>query len=517
MTRHRKRFLRPWITDLPYAGVSGLVLSCAMGCSSLNAQSWPNPFRPSDASASIDNVQGPLERNLNGVDRQASLADSQGFQDYEVARELYDQGKYSEAEKAFKTISDEHAVDDSGFFRKRKLKNIFSTRKELEANYYDNPLVEDSLFMLAESRYAQEKLPGAEDIYLQLLKQYPNTRHMDVCTKRLFDIAHTWMDFKTTTSEDVQVASYSDNGPSAKPEVVKNKDYERPGFFNFGDRRRPVTDTEGRALEALKAIWLNDPTGPLADDALMLTASHYLRVGRYAEASETFKILREEFPDSPHLKDAYLLGAHVTQASYQGAEYDDRNLEESKQLKSMAMSIFPNLTAEEKARLEAEMVKMDDATVARELERALFWLHKGRFDAVEMCCHQIINKYPASKYAGKARGLLKKLPEYREQNTLVLAAQGITIDSLESVEERTAPSMMMPEEKKPAPAEQSPAEAPAERPRYLPLMEMPKMKPIPIPKLWPEKTPEPEPESAPPFNNAPQEQPGQVNLTLGQE
>ena len=25
-------------------------------------------------------------------------------------------------------------------------------------------------------------------------------------------------------------------------------------------------DTDGRALEALKSIWLNDPTGPLADD-----------------------------------------------------------------------------------------------------------------------------------------------------------------------------------------------------------------------------------------------------------
>jgi len=546
MTQHFLRTVREWLYRIPLAGCASLALTCALGCSS--GAPWKSNqslfsrtplFSPSTDGASIDDVQGPLERNLKTASYQQNNANSRqlnsaGFREYEAARELYEQGNYSAAEKAFKKIADEHAVDDSGFFRKRKLKNLFSTRSALEANYYDNPLVEDSLFMLAESRYLQEKLPGAEDIYLQLLKQYPNTRHLDASTKRLFDIALTWMQFKSTTASEVEMASHSDTGRAGAPKVVRNEDYKRPGFFNVTDRTRPITDTEGRALEALKAIWLNDPTGPLADDALMLTASHYLRVGHYMEAAETFKLLREEFPNSPHLKDAYILGAYVTQASYQGAHYDDKNLEQSRQLRQTALNVFQDLTPEERARLQSELEKVDDAVVAREFERALFWLRKGRFDAVEMSCHYVINKYPQSKYAGKARGLIKKLPEYRNQNTLLLALQGITIDDIESIDEplngpaanpldsspvRPQPAQAVP--KTPPQGSSNPAAEPAPaddrpgRPRYLPAMEMPKLKPIPIPRLWPDKAPEAD---QPPAESAdPAADPGRVNLTLGSD
>ena len=544
MTQDFLRTVRGWLYRVPLAGLAGLALSCALGCSTGSAFKSPRSlFTPSTEGASIDDVQGPLERNVRTASHEQSSANarainSTGFREYEAARELYEQENYAAAEKAFKKISDEHAVDDSGFFRKRKLKNLFSTRSELEASYYDNPLVEDSLFMLAESRYRQNKLPGAEDVYLQLLKQYPNTRHLDASTKRLFDIALTWMQFKSTTAGEVEMASHSDTGRAGAPKVVRNEDYQRPGFFNLTDRSRPYTDTEGRALEALKAIWLNDPTGPLADDALMLTASHYLRVGRYTEAAETFKLLREEFPNSPHLKDAYILGAYVTQASYQGAEYDEKNLERSRQLRQTALNVFQDLTPEERTRLQGELEKVDDAVVAREFERALFWLHKGRIDAVEMSCYHIINKYPQSKYAGKARGLLKKLPEYRNQNTLLLALQGISIDDIESIDDptfvppdsrpaqpparsttpQTAPQSVTPAPNSsatPRPAEPAPADDRPGRPRYLPAMEMPKLKPIPVPKLWPEKTPETD---APPAKSAdPAASPGRVNLTLGSD
>ncbi len=331
------------------------------------------------------------------------------------------------------------------------------------------------------------------------------------------------MQFKTTTSGDVAVASFSDNGPASKPEVVRDKDYERPGFFNLTDKQRPLTDTEGRALESLKTIWRNDPTGPLADDALMMTASHYLRIGRYSDAAQTFQLLRDEFPNSPHVKDAFILGSYVTQASYQGADYDSKKLEESRQLKETALRMFPNLTPEERARLEGEISKLEDATVGKEFNTALFWLGKGEFDSVEMVCHHIINRYPDSKYAGKSRGLLKKMPEYRKQSTLYLMMQGITADNIESIDEPQPYSALperpeLPYQQTPAPEDKPQSPQP---PRYLPTLEMPKLKPIPVPRLWPEKNPEQETEQeeAPLFENPQNEGngSGRVNLTLGTE
>lgn len=532
-------------------GLASLLLLAAFGCQGLQFARDSNstardPFLETTSNdTSINRVKGPMERNLLATSREkssSSVVDTTGLREFEAAKASYEAGDYAAAERAFKKISDDHALDETGFFRRRNIKNLFLKRSELEANYYDNPLVEDSLFMLAESRYQLKKYPGAEDVYLQLLKQYPNTRHMDATTRRLFDIALNWMQFKGTTSNDVQLAEFSDTGRSARPEVVSNADYKRPSFFNLTDRSRPWSDTEGRALEALKAIWLNDPTGPLADDALMLTASHYLRVGRHAEASETFRLLREEFPNSPHVKDAFVLGSYVTQASYQGASYDDQALLESRQLKTMALNMFPNMTAEEKARIEEEIYRLDDATVARQFEMALFWLKKARFDAVEMYCHHIVNSHPESKYAGKARGLLQMIPELRKRNTLLLAMQGFSADDIPSVDEPDSmpgrtPTESLPgpgvgrslrDEERPDPASrpsapvtpQEPDSEPAPRqaPRYLPSLEMPKLKPIPVPRLWPQRE-DPELESAPPFDGGSggQPEPGRVQMTLGND
>ncbi|HCS54470.1 tetratricopeptide repeat protein [Rubinisphaera sp.] len=513
---------------LPKSCALGLMMCCAVGCQTFGGSgkglSSLNPFgSPSDATASIDDIKGPMERTILASNSQsivstASLANTPEFQEYQAAKALYDAGNFAAAEKAFDKIAEDYALDDTGQYRRRTLGNFYKAPSERKAKYSDGPLREDALFMLAESRYKQEKYPGAEDVYLGLLKDYPNTRHLEASSKRLYDIALTWMDFKQTTNGEVQMAGYEENGRSGRPKIVANEEYNRPGFFNFFDKKRPTTDTEGRALEALKAIWLNDPTGPLADDALMLTASHYLRIGSHAEAAETYQLLREEFPDSPHAKDAYILGSYVTQASYQGAAYDEKNLEQSRQLKSIALASFQDLTPEERERLETELKEVEETKIAREFENALFWLGKGNFTAVEMVCHQIINTHPSSFYAGKARGLLSKLPEYQKRNTLMLAMEGVTVADIPSID--ATQTAMVPEyQPNPAPAKtESPTSEPEveeeKKPRFFPSWGMPKLRPVP-------KDPEEdEGSNAPPFIPNPgydEAQPGKATLTLGQE
>lgn len=512
------------------AGLTGLLLCCAMGCQSLLHRNDPmavhDPFSDGyQQDASIDKIKGPMERILQAghYDKTNSLnpnslkaASSEDFSEYNSARQLFDQGDYAGAESSFKKIAEDHALDESGVLRKRKWSDLLKTRKQLKAHYSDSPLREDSLFMVAESQFRQEELPGAETNYLILLKEFPNTRHMGTATQRLFDIAMTWMNFKATQASDVELAAFSDDGPSSKPQLINNKEYKRPSFLNLSDKKRPTTDTEGRALEALKAIWLNDPTGKLADDALMFTASHYLRTGRYDEAAETYQLLRNEFPQSPHVKDAYVLGAYVSQASYQGASYDGKNLTESRQLQLTALTIFPDLPPEEKKRLQESLQKIDDATVAREFNRAIFWLKKGRFNAVEMTCWHIIHTYPSSKYAGKARGLLAQLPELRTKNSLLLALDGINADSIESLAELPEPPPV------PSLAEPQEAAKPSEQtPRRLPGYRLPKLKPIPIPNFLPSWSKdsgqdfEPDQELQSPGEET--TAPGRVNLTLGEE
>src|SRR5690606_10634147 len=130
-------------------------------------------------------------------------------------------------------------------------------------------------------------------------------------------------------------------GPPPSGEQSNDPTRKVPILPNFHDRKRPVFDTNGRALQALKSVWLKDPTGPLADDALMLAASHYVRKGDYIEADHHYTLLREQFPKSPHLQTAFVVGSHVKLMSYQGAPYDGKNLDDAESLKESTLRLFP--------------------------------------------------------------------------------------------------------------------------------------------------------------------------------
>lgn len=333
------------------------------------------------------------------------------------AKSLFDAGKYKEAQKIFYKVVKENELDEHGL-RKRKIQDVISNKKERAIHYTDNPLREDSMFMYAECHFAQKLYPGAEANYQKLLKDYPTTRHIDSVTGRLYSIAGIWMNIKPTKTEDIKLVGFTEGGTTKTPELKDPKSVKRPAFFNFTDRSRPSTDTEGRALDALKAIWINDPTGELADDALMLTASHYVQVGKHSEAAETYRLLRDEYSNSPYVKDAYVLGSHVTQVSYQGPTYDDTALEEAKKLKERALRLFPDISPEQKTRLEKELQQINHAEIAREYDRAVLYFNKKKFEAVKIYCNHILHVAPASPYANKARALMASIDEERGKNSL---------------------------------------------------------------------------------------------------
>lgn len=355
-----------------------------------------------DDLANIDDVRGPLERVLQRnraqqvAQEDGSLQQAAGLQEYEQAKKLFQEGKYEQAEDAFERIA---------------------------KKYENSPVREDAMFMQAECQFKQKRYSWAQDSYARLLKHYPSTRHLTKTSRRLFTIARTWLDFpEMAGSGDIQQAGFEES--AASPQLQTKSDPQGlslkspsefiPIFPNLFDRTRPVFDTKGRALQALKSIWLNDPTGPLADDALMLTASHYLRKGDYPEADRYFRIIREEYPKSKHLKAAYVLGSHVRLMSYQGPRYDEKALEEARQLKESALRLFPDL--KHKKRLRKELEKITKAEARREWERVEYYQRRGKPRAVAIYCKMLLASHPQSEYADRARKVLAEVaPEVADE------------------------------------------------------------------------------------------------------
>jgi len=402
-----------------------------VGCGSLSAVSRKEQVRQElneNPKYAIDGVQGPVERNLSKKSwerkrsellRGGDQATKQALTNYDAAQALYDQEKFAESEKAFQKIVKERRDLHESFFA--SLRRAWGAAPDKSGSdiysTYGDAIEEDALYMVAESQYAQRKYPDAEKSYQELLVKYPSTRYLDPVTRQLFRIARYWLGFPEDVGEtgDVEVKLASAENPELgdieKPLKNPSVTTRVPVLPNLSDPSRPLFDTYGRGKQALRTIWLHDATGPLADDALMLAANHSLRTEDYVEAARLYALLREQYPDSRHLKDAYLLGSHVTLASYLGPAYDGKTLETSRELKEQMLSLFPDITKEQREQLEDEVNRLQEAEIARLWDLVEFYKVKRMNPAVKLHCYLIINRHPDSKYAELARKELQAAEE----------------------------------------------------------------------------------------------------------
>lgn len=325
---------------------------------------------------------GPLGRQAKDAAARKTLVNPhEGEPELETARKIFEQKEYAAAEKEFKRIA---------------------------KKYKDKPVEEDALFLKAESQFAEKRYPDAQDSYDELMKKYPSTRHLEQCTKRQFAIAQYWLNSPKPASE-VELTAFTRDEKDLNLQAIP--DAKMPFVFpltpNLTDRSRPMFDTRGRALQALKSVYINDPTGPLADDALMLSATYHLRKQDYREANRDFATIREMYADSEHAPASYILGSYASQKSYQGARYDGKQLDEAKKLTQSAVRLYPDIP--QRAKLEADLRKIKDEDAKRDWERVQFHMKRREKDAAAVICELMVAQSPESPYAGQARELLAKL------------------------------------------------------------------------------------------------------------
>lgn len=378
------------------------------------------------------------------------FAPLEGQEDFDKAQALYTAGKFSDAEKAFKKV-------------KKK--------------YKDKPIEEEAMYMYAESLYKQQKYPNAQDAYGELMKKYTATRHTEKSTQRLYAIAQHWLG-NPPTSTEIELAQYSEGTLNT---AEGDKDIPVPRNVaiapNFTDKTRPFFDTHGRALQALTAVWLNDPTGPLADDALMTAATYHMRRKDYKEADHFFNILREEYPQSEHVETAYVVGQRVKLLAYQGSKYDGKALEDARKLTGSTLKLFPDIR--QRQRLAGDLDEMNSKAVERDWDRVEFYMRKRAYSAAAVYCAIILRQHPESGYAERARETLLKIgPDKAGEAWNALPRPSMPVqDRLVEVpdydemaeDEAEASPVEVDEEIEPAPRRASP---PARRPPPPPVDEM---------------------------------------------
>ena len=250
----------------------------------------------------------------------------------------------------------------------------------------DSSLAEDALYLAGENFFAADEYPDAHKAYQKLLKEHDYTHYLDAVTKRLFAMAQYW---EKCAAQD----------PSIKSPI------------NVTDKTRPWVDTVGYALKAYDDIRMYDPTGPLADDAIMATANLYFVRERYEDAARHYDLLRTEYAKSEHQMKAHLLGIESWQRIYQGGYYDAGPLDKAAEVAEQALVQFGPELGEERPRIIEAKNKIVEEKASRDLIIGKYYDKRDRFGAAKFYYRSIIEDYPHTAAAEEARQRLAEIQD----------------------------------------------------------------------------------------------------------
>jgi outer membrane protein assembly factor BamD (BamD/ComL family) len=337
-----------------------LLLLCA--CCSLGGCTWDqlNPIKP--PTAPPPPVQSFVLRDGNLIPEAAPVAKSAeaelaGAQDY------YRREEYAKAKRLF------HHIGNSE-------KNPAS-------------IVQEALYFEAECARLQGDLPTAADIYASLLQKQTIGPYRDLAIKHIYDICDYWL-------QDTWVEMREDQEKrEGKRWVVV------PRFVSF-DKRKPLLDREGRAVERLKDISVYEAKGgQYADKALYLCGYIAWHNENYRDADDHFSELCKRYPDSPLANEAISLAIKAKLMNTGGVLYDGKKVHDARKLADDALRM-PDLTPERKKELLDLLNSINLHQAESDYEKAEFYRRTGRPGSAYFCYEIVCRRYPGTETAERA-------------------------------------------------------------------------------------------------------------------
>jgi outer membrane protein assembly factor BamD (BamD/ComL family) len=281
-------------------------------------------------------------------------------------------------------IANKAYLDGNELFRQKQYEEAAKKYKIACQRWPDSTLEENAMFMRAESLFFCDRYSKASDIYAAMVKAHENSRYLETVVIRHFAIARYW---------DEEGKLHWTYMP------------------NFRDKKRPIFDTSGNAVACYEAVRLNDPTGPLADDALMATANSYFLRGRYEDADYHYDLIRREYPTSEFQPQAHLLGIRAKLRSYQGSEYELRPLLEADRLIDTTLLQYADQMPGERDRLRNAQKAIRSQKAEREWSNAEYYYGRKYYRSSTYYYNVLVKEYPDTRFAELAQDRLIEIKD----------------------------------------------------------------------------------------------------------
>jgi len=260
-------------------------------------------------------------------------------------------------------------------------RNYHDAAKKYEAaanRLPDSSLEEAASFMSGEAHYFANEYSKSDDQYIALLKKFPNTRFITTIVTREFAIGIYWLQYDR-----------------ANPHWMLTP--------NLNDDSRPMFDTFGYALRCFDNVRISDPRGKLADEAVWIVANAHFIKGHWDDADYYYKLIRNDYPKSPHQKDAHLLGIQVKLRRYQGPTYDGKPLKEAEQLIDQTIAQFGGELGDERERLLTAKGEVHAQQALRSWTLAQFYDKGKYYRAARIYYADVVEQYPQTQLAQASR------------------------------------------------------------------------------------------------------------------
>ncbi len=312
-------------------------------------------------------------------------AEKKGFELADLAPEnVYKNVKNAAGYGPNETIARAAMKEGEALFEAKNYKDAAGKFATAASRWPDSPLEERALFLKSESEFFSDQYPKAHDTIGGLLKKYSNTRYLDTVVVRQFAIGQYW--------ERLQ---------NAKPMWTIAP--------NVTDGARPMFDTFGYAIQAYERVRLHDPTGPLADDAVMATANAYFRHGRFEEAAYNYDVLIKEYPNSEFQAKAHLLCLQAKMRVYQGTMYIGAPLDDAKKLADQTLTQYGDKLGSERERVAQARAQIMEEKANRDYSLGDYYEKHSEYGAARMYYKSVIDEYPTTEKAKDARARMEAI------------------------------------------------------------------------------------------------------------
>ena len=167
-----------------------------------------------------------------------------------------------------------------------------------------------------------------------------------------------------------------------------------------------------RAVEIFKKVVSNAPYGKYAEDAQFKLGQALKKSERYEDAVEAFHRLAEDYPNSKFIAQAMFEEADCAYKASLMPAYDAASTDNA--IKTFEKFVSKNKDAELSKEADKTMKRLKDNVAEKSFRTAEFYESQGKKDAAIIYYQDVIDSYPNSFFASRAKAKIEALKNKRK-------------------------------------------------------------------------------------------------------